>query len=244
MSKILIYLCFVAVIFSGCETEDPYQDAGLNAVGQYTNSLGMEFVEMPDGYYVCKTEVSQIIYETIMAKNYSYRKGENLPVTNITSGNAIEFCEKLTEHETNKQSFPEGFVYALPSYEEWLQYVADASLADSNTPIGNNYDTSKETTVNINEGIPNRLGLLHIRGNVREISRDIAKSTTGNIFLGAYYCEHRTDFLMCTNKSSSSKSKNEKYDSTIGLRVVLIPESKNISTTLRLGIKIGDSHLF
>lgn len=50
-------------------------------------------------FYMAKTEVSQRGYQTVMGNNPSEIKGDNLPVTNISWYDAIEYCNKLSEAE-------------------------------------------------------------------------------------------------------------------------------------------------
>ena len=50
-------------------------------------------------FYMAKTEVSQKEYQTIMGTNPSKTKGDNLPVTNITWYDAIQYCNRRSQAE-------------------------------------------------------------------------------------------------------------------------------------------------
>ncbi|HPS03209.1 MAG TPA: formylglycine-generating enzyme family protein, partial [Candidatus Sumerlaeota bacterium] len=61
-------------------------------------------------------EVTQKQYETVMGRNPSEFKGDDLPVENLTRAEAQEFCKKLSEREKT-------VAYRLPTEAEW-EYAA------------------------------------------------------------------------------------------------------------------------
>ncbi|MDR2790153.1 MAG: formylglycine-generating enzyme family protein [Campylobacteraceae bacterium] len=105
-----------------------------------TNSIGVEFVLIPDGsfmmgcdaggedcwedeapkhrviisksFYLGKYEVTQKQWKALMGNNPGKVKGDSLPVTNVSWNDAIAFIKKLNDKEGVN-------IYRLPSEAEW-----------------------------------------------------------------------------------------------------------------------------
>lgn len=213
MPVALVSVLSTAMAVPGCGPE-------VREADSFTNSVGMEMVKLSSGYYVSKFETRQVEFEKVMGSNPSVHKGRGLPVDNMTGSVAEEFCVKLTEIDCDAGRLPKGYHYSLPTFEQWLEYAADASLEGSITPFGTpgrEYDAPLPA----GSGEVNRLGLYDIRGNVSEYSKDLYPSTGSKLILGAHFTTYLEDFLPVKNRAGFMNA-DEKGLGT-GFRCVLVP---------------------
>lgn len=204
-----VVLLFCVTMLGGCGVND--------MPGSFTNSIDMDMVKLPWGYYVSKYETRQSEFEAVMGYNPSEYPGADHPVETITATEADEFCRRLTELERERGTLPEGYIYDLPTFDQWMQYVADAGLRKAiiryrfgpHQPVGS--------------GEVNRFGLYDLRGNVKEYSKDVNsphEPFSSRVMLGASWDETRWDWLRKDNKAGFIDISVK--DSVVGFRCVLV----------------------
>jgi formylglycine-generating enzyme required for sulfatase activity len=89
-----------------------------NEEGRDYNELQHE-VTLTKGYWLGKYEVTQAQYKAVTGKNPSEFAGANRPVENVSWGDAVAFCRKLTERERRAGRLPGNGEYRLPTEAEW-----------------------------------------------------------------------------------------------------------------------------
>lgn len=135
----------------------------------------VHWVRFSNDFYIGETEVSQALWEYVMADNPSLIKDDtdDLPVENITWDEAQEFCQRLSQIT--------GVKFRLPTEAEW-EYAArgghKASTptryagSDDVNEVGWFMDNSGGRTHNVKSKKPNELGLYNMSGNVWEFCED------------------------------------------------------------------------
>ena len=220
-AKIALFIiaCIVICIFIM-----KFDKVDLISAKSFENSMGMEMVFISKGYWVSKYEVTQEQFEKIMGNNPAYHdyKAYNNPAICITGSEAETFCFRLMEQERLAERLPAGYLYALPSFKEWMEYAADASLEGSVTPGNYEYPNNSLAPQPAGSGEENRLGIYDLRGNVSEYSRD--KFEGKNYILGGAWDERRRLRLTIRNKGNFSNQNDS--SSSVGFRCVLIKAEK------------------
>ena len=170
-----------------------------NAGESWTNSLGMEFVWIPDGtflmgspsyeegresnerqhgvrisqgFWMGKYEVTQGEWESVMGENPSAfgECGARCPVETISWYDVQWFIRGLNERETGR-----GYRYRLPTEAEW-EYAARAGTTGvrygEKDEVAWHYGNSDRTTHPVGQKRANAWGLHDMLGNVYEWTAD------------------------------------------------------------------------
>ena len=163
----------------------------------YKNSIKMEFVLIPAGtfdmgsndgaddekpvhpvtisrpFYLGKYEVTQAQWKAVMKSNPNERKGDDLPVTNVSWNDVQEFIKKLNAKEG-------GNAYRLPTEAEW-EYAARAGTTTAYSFGGDPELLAQYDWYNSNSGGKTQVvgqlkrnpwGLYDMHGNVWEWVQD------------------------------------------------------------------------
>jgi formylglycine-generating enzyme required for sulfatase activity len=148
-------------------------------------------VTISKGFYMGKYEVTQAQWRTLMGKNPSYFKGDNLPVENVSWVNVQVFIDHLN-------ALNDGFVYRLPTESEW-EYACRARTTKA---YAGDLDTmawyvndSDDQTHQVGTKQPNAFGLYDMHGNVWEWCQDW----------------YRPDYSGTPSDGSASQTGDQKY---------------------------------
>jgi formylglycine-generating enzyme required for sulfatase activity len=173
-------------------------DAAPASARERVNSMGMEFVRIPQGtfvmgdlkgeddekplrtvtiskpFYMGKHEVTQEQFERVMGRNPSLHVGRNNPADSVTWDAAREFVRRLNALERTDK-------YRLPTEAEW-EYAARAGSETTfffgeDARLLGEYDWYKANSGNVThpvgEKLPTPWGLYDVLGNVGEWVEDL-----------------------------------------------------------------------
>ena len=91
---------------------------------RYSDEVQHEAV-LTRGFFLAETECTQGQWEAVMGGNPSHFKGSERPVEQVSWGEAVEYCRKLTAKQRAEGILPEGWEWRLPTEAEW-EYAARA----------------------------------------------------------------------------------------------------------------------
>lgn len=192
-----------------------------------------------DSFYICKFEVIQMDFETVMGKNPSKYKEDSIPVHGITIFDAVLYCNKKSEAE-GFDGFYEidssdrvklrtnGNGYRLPTDHEWALAARSGDSKTTKYAAGNNLKeiawyggNSGNKPHKVGTKQPNGRGLYDMNGNVLELclfddGKVWGKGSSFNLYISF---EEETG-IGYGGTLSSKKSQGE----DMGMRLVFIPK--------------------
>ena len=168
-------------------------------------------------FYICRTQVTQALWEAVMGSNPSLIQGPKLPVEWVSPEECKQFVKRLTQIT--------GFRFNLPTQAEWeyaarggkythgYRFAGSDKLDEVAWHVGNT--RWSEHPVGLKK--PNELGLYDMTGNVNEMCRDKDDYyTDSNITRGGSYIDSDDNWCKITYYHYTSNKANH-----VGLRLVL-----------------------
>ena len=127
------------------------------------------------GFFLAETECTQGQWESVMGGNPSRFKGSDRPVEQVSWGEAVEYCRKLTAKQRAEGILADGWEWRLPTEAEW-EYAARAGTAGARygelDAIAWWSDNSGNETHSVSQKAANAWGLQDMIGNVWEWCSD------------------------------------------------------------------------
>lgn len=207
--------CFPVVILSGCVYHNAFENVGSAA-------YEIEMVQLPNGLYMGKYEVTQAQWEAVMGDNPSHFKGADLPVERVSYEECLEFIKRLNGKT--------GENYRLPTDLEW-EYACRAGsggifcnlsggIEGVIDEVGWYAGNSGGTTHPVGQKHPNAFGLYDMHGNVGEWTS--TPETLRITYRGGSFC----DTSDCCECDSADFEFSYIHLKNLGLRLSKVPSEK------------------
>jgi len=222
---------------AGAVAAQTWRDMGI---GQTYLKNGVP-VQLPQGFWMLETEVTQQMWVSVMKNNPSYHKGSLLlPVENVSWNDCQEFIQKLNA----LGAAPKGYKFSLPTVEQW-EYACragtdtmyhfgntlngDHANCDGTQPFGTKEKGKNlKQTTNVKSYRPNAWGLYDMHGNVNEwcVCEWRPNTDTHSTFRGGSYLDAAGNCIT----TSFGSAPNTKLYTNLGFRLALVPTDDSENT--------------
>ncbi len=99
------------------------------------NAVGMKMIWVDKGYYLAATTVTQTQWRVVMGNNPSHFQGGSRPVEKVSWNDCKAFCQRLTQLDLAAGKLPRGYVYTLPTEEQWEYACRAGTTGDYAGPL-------------------------------------------------------------------------------------------------------------
>ena len=195
-------------------------------------------VTLTQGFWMLETEVTQMMWASVMGNNPSKFKGDlqKLPVEQVSWNDCQEYVKKLNEMNVA----PAGFKFSLPTEAQW-EYACRAGtttayhFGDTLTQQQANFDGNQ--TKDVGSYPANAWGLKDMHGNVWEWVQDVygdypggavtdptgADRGSSRVIRGGWWDNRTVNFRSASRRSNHNPTFRFR---DLGLRLSLVSESQ------------------
>ena len=200
------------------------------------NNETLHQVTLSHGFWMLETEVTQMMWASVMGDNPSNFQGMKLPVERVSWDDCQEYIKKLNELLTGTPGAPAGYKFSLPKEVQW-EYACRAGtttayhFGDTLTTAQANFGGGKNGQAkDVGSYPPNAWGLHDMHGNVSEwcLDRHVSWTKNSNGEMVWRWApppvrggDYRVPVASCRSAARSGADPSSR-SSAIGLRVALV----------------------